>query len=89
MEYTSRFNFGIVVRDVITGFSGIVTGHCRYITGCDQYLVSGKSKKGEKPLTMWYDENRLERVGTKQVVLPEVEEVVERRYGADIPAPIK
>ncbi len=32
----------VIVKDKITGFSGKVTGHADYITGCDQFLVHRK-----------------------------------------------
>lgn len=58
-----KFEFGIEVKDVITGFKGVVGGHARYITGCDQYLVQPKSKDGSSyPDSAWVDEGRLKVV---------------------------
>lgn len=54
---------GDKVRDVITGFEGIVTGHAEYVTGCDQYLLQPQIKAEAKDATFpeprWFDENRL------------------------------
>lgn len=38
---------GKTLRDRITGFSGICTGHARYLTGCDQYLLNPKAQDGK------------------------------------------
>jgi hypothetical protein len=54
------FEFGIEVKDKITGFKGIVTGKCSYITGCDQYLVQPEvDKEGKSEDPKWIDEPRL------------------------------
>lgn len=52
---------GRVATDKITGFSGVVTGHAIYITGCNQCLVTPR-KDGDKDATdgRWIDEGRLE-----------------------------
>ena len=39
-------NLGRTATDKITGFSGIATGFVVYITGCNQYLINPKAKKG-------------------------------------------
>jgi hypothetical protein len=65
------FQLGETVQDRITGFTGTITGHVRYITGCNQVLLvprvdkDGKTVPGE-----WFDEQRVERVdGTPRIVL--------------------
>lgn len=66
----SRVNLGDIVKDEITGFAGIVTGHARYITGCDQYLIQliqPKVKDGAYVESRWCDDNRLVVVETKAV----------------------
>ena len=47
------------VTDSITGFAGVVTGRCEYITGCRQYLVTGQTVKNAQPVELWIDEIRL------------------------------
>lgn len=56
---------GKEVRDKITGFTGICTGHAEYLYGCDQYNIVPTAKPGEGKLgdTLWFDEGRLEVVG--------------------------
>lgn len=61
---------GIRVKDKITGFTGIVTGTVDYLTGCSQALVApGLDDKGMIRDSVWLDIQRLERVGTEQIIL--------------------
>lgn len=54
---------GQKARDKVTGFEGIVTGHCSYLTGCDQLLISPPAKDGDFKDGRWIDVNRLEDLG--------------------------
>lgn len=36
---------GLSYQDKITGFKGVATGECRYISGCNQILLAGKISK--------------------------------------------
>lgn len=72
------------VRDKITGFEGMVTGHSDYITGCDQYLVQPPVKETEFKEPRWFDANRLEVVEETPAL-----KVTGEENGADIPAPAK
>ena len=52
--------FGKNAKDIITGFTGIITGRCEYISGCTQLLLqptidgSGSYREGQ-----WFDESRI------------------------------
>ena len=62
---------GQKVRDIITGFEGVATGRCEYITGCNQILVAPRVKDdGTKPDPQWLDEDRLEVTDAKAITLP-------------------
>lgn len=75
---------GQKVRDSITGFEGVITGHADYISGCEQYLVQpAVDEKGAFVNSLWFDEQRLDFVKEKTVRL------VNKKAGADLPAPIK
>ena len=52
---------GTEVKDKITGFKGIVTGRCEYLTGCTQCLIipTKLTKEGKRPEGEWFDEQRL------------------------------
>jgi len=62
-----------MVKDVITGFSGIVTARAEYSTGCRQYLVQPKQKRGENgyPKSAWLDEDRICNSVTKNAGGPQ------------------
>ena len=62
--WTKEFKFrnGDEVIEKITGFRGVITGTCFYLTGCNQYLLTAKSQDGKEPVALWYDEGRLEFV---------------------------
>lgn len=76
--------FGSTVRDKITGFVGIVTGKCSYITGCEQILVVPPAKDGVFTAGTWFDEQRLEQTCAEVINIDNG-----NNPGCDIPAPIK
>ena len=52
---------GHTYTDRITGFTGIAIGHCEYLTGCNQTLLSPRgSDPGKRPESEWFDDQRLE-----------------------------
>jgi hypothetical protein len=81
MEYRKQT---IKVKDKVTGFIGVVTGHADYLTGCDQYLVQPASKDGEWKEGRWFDENRLQIVSEEKPLLTD-----SNSNGADMQAPVK
>lgn len=58
-----KYELGYEATDVVTGFKGTISGRVQYITGCNQYQLSTKSKNGDFH-TCWFDEHRL-KVGKK------------------------
>lgn len=61
---------GSKAKDTITGFAGVVTGRCEYLTGCNQLLVAPAiAKDGSIRDSQWFDEQRLQQVGTVVVKL--------------------
>ena len=70
------------MRDSITGFSGIFTGTCDYITGCKQALIQPRVKEdGDFVESRWLDMDRLEIVASKPI------ELAVSDNGPDKPAP--
>jgi len=51
-------------KDKVTGFEGILIARSQWVTGCDQYLLSPKAKKDEVKDANWFDEGRIEIIGT-------------------------
>jgi hypothetical protein len=59
-----RENLGKEGQDKITGFTGIITACCSYITGCDQYGLAPKvNAEGKIEPTQWFDTGRVDIVG--------------------------
>lgn len=81
--------FGKQATDIVTGFTGMITGHCSYITGCDQYLLTPKcDEPHKKPEGHWFDENRVRiEEGESQIQLVVEDEVNSK--GPDKVAPTK
>lgn len=77
---------GQEVRDIITGFTGIATGRCEYITGCSQVLVAPPmDASGSVPSASWFDLQRVVAVpGGRSVTLDNGV-----TPGADLPAPVR
>ena len=76
----------IIASDMITGFTGKITGHSDYITGCDQFLVQPDAKDGQWQEGRWFDVGRLNIVGSDGVKTSDLQAA---ENGADQPAPIK
>lgn len=67
----SDVKLGMKARDVVTGYSGIVTGICHHLTGCDTVGLQPPAKEGEKiQAAHWFDINRIEVLEAESIVLP-------------------
>lgn len=66
-----KFKLGEVLKDAVTGFTGVVMARIDYTTGCNQYGLSPQkvNKEGKRPDWEYIDENRLVSTG-KIVKLP-------------------
>lgn len=74
---------GIKAKDRITGFTGVVTGYCQYISGCHQALLTPEvDDKGGHRDGHWFDVQRLEQSGEDVIVLENG-----ATPGCDLPAP--
>ncbi len=52
---------GFTLRDKVTGFMGVATGHVEYITGCNQVLLVPKvDADGKLRESNWFDVQRCE-----------------------------
>lgn len=54
---------GSKVRDVVSGFEGIATAEVKYLNGCKQYCVAGKSVDGKVPENLYFDDAQIEIIG--------------------------
>ena len=64
------------VRDVVTGFEGVVIAVCEYWTQIPQVLVSPDymGLEGEMKQPCWFDVPRIEKTGGR-ILLPGSEEI--------------
>jgi hypothetical protein len=83
---TNHIQFGTRVRDRITGFEGIATAHCDYISGCNQTLVTPPVKDGKFEAGQWFDDQRIEVLNKGAV---EVRLDNAATPGAGDPAPVR
>ncbi len=76
---------GVKVRDVVTGYEGIVESVSFDLYGCVQAVVrGGLDEKGQPVDGRWFDLKRLIRIGMEPVMEAPVFEAV--AGGADKPA---
>lgn len=77
--------FGKTYQDVITGFVGVATGRCSYITGCSQALLApAVDSTGARREPQWFDEVRCKLLDSPIIALETGEGA-----GADIQAPVR
>lgn len=80
-----RIKLGTPCKETITGFSGIATGHCTYISGCSQILITPKvADDGVFREAHWFDEQRIVTTGGEAAVLDN-----SSTPGPDKPAPVR
>jgi hypothetical protein len=65
-----RFEFGKMLKDVVTNFQGIATARIEFMTGCTQYGLT-PPKKTPEDKTCYFDETRLIELKKGHVTLPE------------------
>jgi hypothetical protein len=85
-EIRMTITMGATVTDKVTGFTGIVSGLCQYLTDCNQALVQPPvDKDGKFQEPRWIDEQRLE-VDTSKIPL-----TIDNgsNPGCDLPAPVR
>jgi hypothetical protein len=81
----SKPQLGDRVREIVSGYEGVVSGYVEYLWGCHQVLV-GRADKDGKPESEWFDIGRIEVV--EQNFLAPVSPATPHA-GADKPAPAR
>lgn len=75
-----KFPLGARVRDLVTGFEGVITGRAEHLSGCNTYGVQPVAKDAtDYKSSQWFDEPRLEQISKKVLVIDDRED----RTGAD------
>jgi hypothetical protein len=80
-----KITLGATYTDIITGFTGVATGRCEYISGCDQALLTPRSENGKPADGAWFDVQRLEHASSVKVIKLDNS----KTPGFDKPAPIR
>lgn len=58
---TFKFQLGQRVKDIVTGFTGIIIGRLEYLNGCIQYGIKpGLDKDGKILEASWIDQAQIE-----------------------------
>lgn len=79
-----KHELGIKAKDTVTGFKGVIVGYVKYLTGCNQYLLSPPVDKDGKHIdSYWYDESRVVKDGSDKPIALDKEDPP----GACEPAP--
>ena len=66
-----KFQLGDKVKDVVTGYEGIITSCTSYLNGCLTYGVRTQKLRDDKPIdAVWIDEEQLEEIPGEAIVLP-------------------
>ncbi len=62
MEKIFKFEQGVVLRDIVTSFTGVVMVRYEYFTGCIHYGLQNRevNKEGKADDWVYLDESRLE-----------------------------
>lgn len=64
-----RIELGDLVKDRLSGLTGVVTGKCAYISGCRHAVVTPQEVKDGKPVDgSWINEDALDVVEKSAVV---------------------
>jgi len=65
-----KFKQGEHVRDLVTGFSGVIVSRTDYISGCNRYYVQPQVGEDNKMIDgVFLDEPALERLEKLRIVL--------------------
>lgn len=67
-----KYELGQELKDIVTGFSGIVMCRSEYFTGCKHYGLASKALSKEGKVNEWeyFDESRLVLVSKKKFFRP-------------------
>lgn len=77
---------GKVGKDKITGFVGILTSRCEFLTGCSRYCIQPTELRDGKPIDgIYFDEGQIEIMGDG--ISPN--DVIGKENGACAPNPSK
>jgi hypothetical protein len=70
-----KFGFGEILKDKVTGFTGVCMGITFYATGCIHYGLALRKIKddGTTHDWQWFDESRVEYSGDEKIIFAKTE----------------
>ena len=79
-QFEMQVEMGARVRDVVSGYEGIVSAYTVHLTGCDVVAIKSRKldKDGKTQDPLWVDVTRVEVIGSPE---PDIAEVVRRGKG--------
>lgn len=81
-----KHELGLKAKEKVTGFKGIITSRCEFMTGCNRYCIQPQELKDGKPIEgIYFDEDQIEIIG--KGISPK--SVQGERRGACSPNPYK
>ncbi len=87
MDSNFKFDLADEVKDVITGFAGIIRARTEYLTGCNSYGIQKQTltKDGKLEDWVWIDEKLL-KLKTKNKIKfdAEIKEEIEEKNGGPL-----
>lgn len=71
-----KYKIGARLRDIVTGFEGVVVARTQYLTGCNRYSLQNQEldKDGKPKDWQAFDENQLDEVKDKDIAIKSVRE---------------
>jgi len=71
MDRHFKFDVGETVKDIVTGFQGVIMAVSYYFTGCNHYGICSRiiTEKDKIDEWKWLDEKRLEWVPEKEKIV--------------------
>ena len=82
-----KYKLGLKAADKITGFEGILTARCEYLTGCNRYCIQPRRLTSDYGFIdgCYFDEDQIEITGDGILK----ESVSGKKRGACAPNPTK
>jgi hypothetical protein len=59
-----KHKLGLTAKDKITGFNGVITSRCEFLTGCNRYCIQPTALNNGVPFeSIYFDEGQIEIIG--------------------------
>lgn len=63
-KHSFKHELGKTAKDKITGFTGLLTARCEFLTGCNRYCIQPVDLMNGRPIDgIYFDEAQIEILG--------------------------